>query len=288
MRISFVFLVVFLGHRPAVGTAASVCLDYLACYNELFMDYTKFEIYFEDLDVRTANTCGDLCQGRRPEASLVMSKMIAMNERLVCGCGGDGALGNYSGVVNDNRFCEKCPDGSQQQCGGDNTVSIYRIVPDDKDCNKDSYGEPSLVLPTTTAKPTLSPRSLVNLIHIGCYDESNINQSLVEQYHMMWPQTSIDGCSAICKSTAFRTSQLILKLVSENELFCGCGSHDSLGEPLGKADCSRGSPASEQCQFECPSGTYSAYSLNGSESGKPVFLVILSFVVVHCCYWNIK
>ncbi|XP_064106062.1 uncharacterized protein LOC135215397 [Macrobrachium nipponense] len=287
MRFSFVFLVASLGHRLAVVVGTTVCLDYLACYNELFMNYSQFEIYFEDLAVRTANACGDFCQGRQPEAPLVMAKMIPMNERLVCGCGGEGALGNYSGVVEDDLFCKKCPDGSRQKCGGAETVSIYRRISDDEDCDKDTYGVPSLMVPTTTVKPTGSP-TVVSMIHIGCYDESNINQSPVALYHMMWPQTSIDECSTICRSTAFHTSHLILKLLSESELLCGCGSHGSIGEPLAKADCSRGGPASQQCQFGCPAGTYSVYSLNGSESAKPVFLVILSFVIQYCCYWDIK
>ncbi|XP_068232348.1 uncharacterized protein [Palaemon carinicauda] len=287
MRILLAFLVFFLDHQPIACVSNSSCLDYLACYNELFMDYTKFEIYFEDLDVRAADTCGDLCQKLRPQASLVMVKMIAMNERLVCGCGDNESLGNYSGIVDDSQLCDGCPDGSQQ-CGGASTVSVYRLVLGAEDCNQESYDVPSLTLPATTVRPTGNPRVLVTtsaigLTHVGCYDEDSVSQSLVAYHYMVWPQTSVEECFAICNSSSL-TSIIALKLLNENQLLCGCGSRDTLGEPLAETDCSQGSATNKKCQFNCPANTYSVYSV-ASRNINPLFNVILFFVMSSGWYW---
>ncbi|XP_042218041.1 uncharacterized protein LOC121863447 [Homarus americanus] len=199
-------------------------LNYLACYNEDYLDYAHLEIFFLDLEERSATECARHCLQQRPSTQLVMAKMIQQNERLVCGCGDEAALGNKTGSVDDFFRCQICPEG-HQKCGGTGTTSIYQL-----DYNNHTTPTTTEAPTTTTDSTTIStttPSEDPVVVYVGCYREEGINTTFITPLYLRrWDGDALQ-CFRNCTNEYPHLDYYFLTLVNENE-YCACGSEEAL------------------------------------------------------------
>ncbi|XP_047489784.1 uncharacterized protein LOC125039655 [Penaeus chinensis] len=261
--------------------SAAFCLHYMSCYNEAFLVYDKFEIHHEDHEVRSASVCAGLCLREDPETPMVFVTVIKMNERLVCGCGDEAALGNRSGTLNDF-YCKKCPD-SEEKCGGMGSISVYFIVHKEDECGEPGTTARQTTTPTTstattktiTKEPT-QPSTQEDLLLLGCYRDS-VTQ--VELAYLSDPEATVNACAATCNRT-YPEKEMYMVKYNGTGLLCGCGHESSLSE-------SSQAPESE-CDFRCgdsslPCGgidSFSAYRNTGWAARMPWSLILFLAAVL--------
>ncbi|XP_027235793.2 uncharacterized protein [Penaeus vannamei] len=257
--------------------SAAFCLDYKYCYNEDFLNYDKLEIHHEDHEERSATTCAMLCLREDPETLLVFAKVIDMNERLVCGCGGQAALGNGSGTMNDF-FCKTCPD-SEEKCGGESSISVYLILHKEGECD-----EPETTTRQTTTTPTkvvtvetTQPSTHINLFQLGCYTDGDVQEELA---YLNVPEATVNACAATC-NRVYPEKDLYLVKRNGTGLLCGCGHESSLSASTQVAE--------SECDFRCsdslPCGgrdSFSAYGNSGwvARSSWTLLLFLVAALVV--------
>lgn len=206
--------------------SAAFCLQYMSCYNEAFVIYDKLEIHHEDHEVRSATVCAGLCLREDPETPMVFVKVIEMNERLVCGCGDETALGNRSGTLNDFFYCKKCPD-SEEKCGGMSSISVYLILHKEDECDEPRTTVEQKTTPSTTTtateattKETTLPSTQEDLLLVGCYRDINVTQ--VELTYLSDPEATVNACATTC-SRNYPEKELYMAKYNGTGLLCGCG-----------------------------------------------------------------
>ncbi|XP_042218040.1 uncharacterized protein LOC121863446 [Homarus americanus] len=225
-------------HCSSASGLNSCCLKPLYCYSDKPgpINFNHLEIHHWDLPERSAAACGTLCLQLRPSTQLVFTKMIEMNERLVCGCGDRSAITSEDYVMNGFFACRLCPDG-KQQCGGPNAVSVYEL----------------------DRAVTVSH----NLESVGCFQVVDIKRTYNVTY-LKEPNRSVNACAQHCRTVSPDNHLTIVQYQntqSESSLFCSCGSNDAVLKDV--------SPVNEsECWWICPDGgsacggpnTYSIYS----------------------------
>ena len=233
--LTLVLLAVSVEKGGAVGQAAP-CLEYLACYDEDYLDYSHMQILHYDVFHRTASSCLPLCLEARPTSLVVMAKMVELNERLVCGCGENQALGNGTGSVRDWFGCDRCPEGEEkrEKCGGQMTISVYRVE-HSGECRAGLHPGPPISTPPTTPTTTTTTlttttqdsdqtqqgtKTTSKLKFLGCIKAASVRQ------HVLWSFLSrtrheADQCFATCAAT--RPRKYIFLRIAGNNIFCGCG-----------------------------------------------------------------
>ncbi|XP_053631659.2 uncharacterized protein [Cherax quadricarinatus] len=251
----------------AVGVrlAWAACLNHLFCYNDLYLDHSRFVTIHSDLAERSAVTCGTLCLQRWPETHLVLAKLVDVNQLLACGCGSQLAVGNLSGKVNDYYDCYVCPDGDNQKCGSEKTTSVYEVEHTNHSCRRVHLTVPEKIIftsttttstdpPTTHVTHSISPwqNSSMNytkietmrkttthlasrklsgsptLGYLGCYEEMMINESAVVTTLLQRPGVNITHCARSCLLTHPSTQVFLLKLLNMDRIYCGCGMEVAL------------------------------------------------------------
>lgn len=221
-------VVVMSGGAGRAASSAVPCLEYAACYNEMYLHHNHMTILHEDHAVRTASSCLPICLESRPSSQLVMAKIIDMNERLVCGCGDKEALGSGKGTTNDLSRCDSCPDGTEK-CGGVDTVSIYRVVESGR-CREGLHSYPQTTTITTTTTTTtpssnegdlvIEPSSKVNFlgyIELGSRERSGLRVHLQQR-----AGDEAERCLTKCISEDAEYRYGFLRPLG-GAVYCGCG-----------------------------------------------------------------
>ncbi|XP_045608065.2 uncharacterized protein [Procambarus clarkii] len=177
LTVAFPLSLVTLGIHLAWIDAA--CLNYISCYNDLYLNQENFVTLHSSLEERSAVSCATLCLQRWPETQLVMAKLVDVNERLSCGCGDKQAVSDPSGTVNDFYDCYVCPDGDNQKCGSEKTTSVYEVENTNHSCPRVHLTIPeklNLTSTSTIIPTTASPgqKSWFTTPSIGPWQSSSI------------------------------------------------------------------------------------------------------------------
>ncbi|XP_042224429.1 uncharacterized protein LOC121868187 [Homarus americanus] len=252
-----------------LATLDAACLNSLFCYDDLYLNRGSFVMLYSNLEKRSAVTCAVVCLQRWPETSIVMAKLVDVNQRLGCGCGDDTALSNHSGTVHDYYDCYVCPDGDNQKCGSERTTSVYRVEHNSELCARVHFTLPEVINYTTTtitapelpsfttpANGTLmlpSTNTTHNtttrlhrvithsgppqLVYTGCYNENHINESLVMTMLVERPGANITHCARTCGLAHPSADLYLVKLLKLDRLYCGCGVTLALGKDAEEGNC---------------------------------------------------
>lgn len=230
----FLFIISIISGEPLT----KICLNYLSCYNENYLDNDRLEFHHKDHDVRSATSCGELCIREDPSTRLVLVKIIDMNERLVCACGDESALGNRSGTMDDFFYCSECPDDYHQKCGGSVTASVYQVYQNDGACRADKITTLPVRPPVPTTSTTVSPppppsspntpaeaaMGEPNVSFFGCYHDQDINMASVDLLLLNDSDTTVRSCADACNAKdPDDESLLYLTKWNGTSLLCGCG-----------------------------------------------------------------
>lgn len=212
-----------------VASSDVSCLEYVTCYKEVYLHQSHMEIHHYDHSLRTASSCLPVCLERRPSTQLVMAKIIDMNERLVCGCGDNEALGSGNGSTEDLFACNRCPEGTEK-CGGLRTVSIYRV----KRSGECRLIPTNATTTTTTTKTTTTTTEeshhdddLViessSKVHLLGYMELSSSERAVLQSRLQSRSgNAVERCLAFCVTQDSRQRYGFMKPIGD-AVFCGCG-----------------------------------------------------------------
>lgn len=204
--------------------STALCINYMSCYNENFLDYDHLEIYHEDLEESSATACAEVCARERPAMLLVFAKLIELNERLACGCGDEAALGNRSGTLSEY-LCEKCPD-SNQMCGGHESISVYQIYHKEGECKevstamRQTTSTPATTTINTSTVETTQPTPLMDIVHVGCYRDDSMVQ--VDLVYLQSSSATVYTCAVNCKRENPHEDLYMIKH-NATGLLCGCG-----------------------------------------------------------------
>ncbi|XP_071518279.1 uncharacterized protein [Panulirus ornatus] len=245
------------------------CLRYLSCHSDIRnIDFQQLEIHFWDLPERSAEACAGQCLALRPSTQLVLAKMIAMNERLVCGCGDPETIAGQGGVLNDSQFCSPCPDG-EHKCGGVVSVSVYSIA---RACRPTPT--PATGVDTTAATERLVPHGLS---YSGCFREEGVVPSTTVAY-LRSPKRSVVACANYCRKQTEDRDLVVLVSYrkTQDRLICSCGRSDMSLASASRLEDSR-------CQTVCPDGgdvcggpdAVSVYSSGPMVKFSPLSLLLL-------------
>lgn len=130
------------------------------------------------------------------------------------------------------------------------------------------------------------PNLVPNLSYIGCYDEDSVNQSLVVTVVVSSGSSSsyggfgVSNCNSNCTRSYPASEVLLVKVLSADTVYCGCGMHAALpssGDFKRDNNTSSGtSSTSNQCIMRCRRGrtslpcggwtSVSVYERNGQGS----------------------
>lgn len=115
--------------RPSPTLPPASDFEFLGCFKEATLSYDDM-MYIEHVDhrYRSVSSCFRVCQNLHKSTTAVYTKMIEMNERLVCGCDTRSKDLIPVGTRVESSFCDEgCPDGGGS-CGSlkRTVVSAYR------------------------------------------------------------------------------------------------------------------------------------------------------------------
>lgn len=248
-KVASLLLYTFGAHLVGSETA---CLNYVTCYDDMFLDPYTFTIYHPNAEERSAVSCASICLQRRRETRLVLAKLVDVSERLICGCA-DGPLldlSNRSAILNDYYNCFLCPDADNQKCGSEKTSSVYEIdytnhscprvyltVPEEVNLTTSTASSSVTTVPLlpsitstpdtttnhTTAPPAIRTPGSPPLDLLGCFPEDHVNNSAVVTMFLQWPGVNVTHCARNCTATYPDSDLFLVKLLNTHRLYCGCG-----------------------------------------------------------------